>query len=172
MTQVVKSNDASLSDLTVDGTTVTGFASDKLTYDVELAAGTTTVPTVDAVTTDAAASFVVNPAPSLPGTTTVDVTAEDGTVAQYVINFSVAEGIDPSSQMNIRIYPNPVREVLKIENTENSIVSIYELNGRLLRTIHDPGNVITIDVSDLGAGVYLIKVQMSKGVSISKFIKQ
>lgn len=89
--KVVKGTDATLSNLTVDGTTVEGFAAETLTYNVELAAGTKEVPTVVATVNDTGANAVVTPAASLPGATTVLVTAEDGTTTKiYTINFKVA----------------------------------------------------------------------------------
>jgi len=71
-------DDATLSDLTVNGTTITGFSSSTYTYDVELPSGTTDVPTVGATLNDANASMVVTPAADVTGTATVVVTAEDG----------------------------------------------------------------------------------------------
>jgi parallel beta-helix repeat protein len=87
----VKSTDATLSDLKVDGITVTGFAAETMSYNVILPAGTTTLPLITATTKAAAANAVVNPASSTSGTATVVVTAEDGTTKKiYTINFTVA----------------------------------------------------------------------------------
>lgn len=87
---VAASVDATLSDLTVNGTTVTDFLAMSFTYDVELPVGTTVVPTVVGTPTQGTASAVVTNAASLPGTTTVLVTAEDGTTTQtYTLNFTV-----------------------------------------------------------------------------------
>ena len=88
-TFVAKSSDTSLSDLKVDGTTITGFASGTTAYSVILANGITTVPTVTATCTDSNASAIVTAATSLPGSTTVTVTAENGSTQIYTINFSV-----------------------------------------------------------------------------------
>lgn len=90
--QPTLNTDARLSDLQVGGTTVTGFTADTLNYDVVLPAGTTTVPTVTATVYDTGkATVVVTPAASLPGTTTVLVTAQDGTTTRtYTVNFKVA----------------------------------------------------------------------------------
>lgn len=80
---------ATLSDLTVNGTTVAGFASSVYNYNVLLPIGTTVVPTVIATTSQAGATAVVTNAPSLPGTTSVFVTAQNGTDTQmYTINFT------------------------------------------------------------------------------------
>ena len=82
---------ATLSDLTVNGVTVAGFGSSTLNYNVLLPIGTTAVPTVVATTSQAApASAVVSDATSLPGTTSVLVTAQNGTdMNTYTINFTV-----------------------------------------------------------------------------------
>jgi VCBS repeat-containing protein len=53
---VAANNDATLSDLTVDVTTIAGFDPATLDYSKELPYGTTTVPTVGATTTDPNAS--------------------------------------------------------------------------------------------------------------------
>ena len=88
------SSDATLKSLKYNGTSVPNFDPNTTTYDVELPAGTTTVPTVTAEKNDTKASDpVINPAISLPGATTVTVTAEDGTTKKtYTINFTVADG--------------------------------------------------------------------------------
>lgn len=82
--------DATLSDLMVDGVTVSGFAPDVLSYSVELPFGSVEVPQVTAVTTQAGASFVVNDALGLPGTTGVVVTSEDeSNTLTYTIEFTI-----------------------------------------------------------------------------------
>ncbi|RKX42007.1 MAG: hypothetical protein DRP64_10480, partial [Verrucomicrobia bacterium] len=84
------SSDATLSDLLVDGTTVSDFASDKEVYDIELDEATVPIPTVTATSADPNALVTITDAASLPGSTTVLVTAEDGvTTKAYTINFLV-----------------------------------------------------------------------------------
>ena len=91
-TAPIISSDATLSALTYNGISVPNFSANTLSYEVELPAGTTTVPTVVATKNDSKASDpVINPASSLPGATTVTVTAEDGTTTKtYTITFTVA----------------------------------------------------------------------------------
>src|SRR5690606_13437749 len=113
---LVYSSDASLSDLKVSGTTVTGFAAGTLTYNVSLAAGTTTVPTVTATATEANATVEVTPATSLTGdaaarTTTVKVTSHDQSVIKnYTVVFSVATVVEENLSDRIRIYPVPAHD--------------------------------------------------------------
>jgi hypothetical protein len=91
------SSDATLSDLTTGGTTVTGFVSGTYVYNVILPSGTTVVPTVTAVTTDANATRVITAATSLPGSTIIVVTAQNLTTQlTYTINYTVAAANDAS----------------------------------------------------------------------------
>ena len=83
-------DDTTLADLTIDGSTVTGFTPSGTTYAVELAPGTTVVPTVAATLYNTNGSSVITAATSLPGTTTIVITAEDGATQRTVsINFTV-----------------------------------------------------------------------------------
>jgi hypothetical protein len=85
-------DDTSLSDLTIDGVTIDGFTSTGSTYDVLLAEGTTVVPTVVATTASTNATSAVTDATNIPGTTSILVTAEDGTTTNTVtINFSALQ---------------------------------------------------------------------------------
>lgn len=93
--------DASLSDLTLDGTTIAGFSPSNTTYDVELPNGTTVPPTVAGVATQAgngASNVDVTQAIGVPGTATLDVTAPDGTTTRlYTVNFTEAAALPPAA---------------------------------------------------------------------------
>jgi hypothetical protein len=83
-----EAEDAALSDLEIDGTTVTSFAPATLIYDVVLPAGATAVPAVTATVYDTVYDTdLITQAPGLPGLATVLVTARDGTIRTYTINF-------------------------------------------------------------------------------------
>ncbi len=89
------SKDATLSDLQVNGVTIDGFDSETFAYSIELEESVTTVPTVTATTTDGNASVVIEDAISLPGSSKVIVTAEDGTTERnYSIEFTYPEGTE------------------------------------------------------------------------------
>lgn len=82
---------ATLSDLTVSGTTIAGFSSSILNYNLELPIGTLVVPIVGATTSQISPALAeVTDATSLPGTTTVLVTAQNGVDTKtYTVNFTV-----------------------------------------------------------------------------------
>lgn len=85
---IKKSNDASLKSITVNGTVVNGFNPDSLNYHIEVDAANSTIPVVIAEATNANASVQITNTSSLPGSTTIIVTAEDGSTKRtYSLNF-------------------------------------------------------------------------------------
>lgn len=85
-----KSNDATLSSISVNGTPLPGFQRTTYSYTYELPAGTTDVPNVTATPNKPNTMHIITDASSLPGTTTITVIAEDGTQQVYTIIFKVA----------------------------------------------------------------------------------
>ncbi|THF76580.1 carbohydrate binding domain-containing protein [Cohnella fermenti] len=88
--------DASLSSLGVGGTEVPGFDPATLEYSVVLPYGTEVGAATNVVASahDPGASVQVQQIDSLPGTASVEVTAEDGLATeQYLIHFTVLSGI-------------------------------------------------------------------------------
>jgi hypothetical protein len=71
------SNVATLSDIKVDGISVSGFSSGIYSYNDTVPAGQTSVAVLG-ITTDWASTQTMNLAPSVPGITTILVTAENG----------------------------------------------------------------------------------------------
>ncbi len=92
--------DATLSDLKVDGTTVSGFSPSLLNYSVVLPEGTTTVPVVTATTSDNDANAVITTATEIPGTTSIEVTSANTEVQLiYTVVFS-HETVDVAGPRN------------------------------------------------------------------------
>jgi hypothetical protein len=104
----------------------------------------------------------------------VVVTAEDGvTVRTYTVKvYRGSVGIDEPEEADfITLYPNPTQDVLNIVSSlPIEQVFIYDVSGRLVRRILNPDR--PIPVSDLATGVYMVKIQTSKGIEVKRVIKQ
>jgi len=74
-------------------------------------------------------------------------------------------------------YPNPAKDIVSISFAENSTcqeVNIYSLDGRLVETCHGASLQQTIiNVENLNAGVYILKLRMADGsVFAERIVKE
>lgn len=177
----VPSDDATLSALTVGGTAVSGFSPAQLTYFVTLDAGTTDTPVVTATATDGDLATVdIADAADVNGdetarTTTITVTAEDEeTVKTYTIVFTVEVGVESSMFSKVRVYPVPSASKLYIENvSEVQSLTVFDITGAAMMSIDNSGQeMLTIDVSDLNSGLYMIRMISEKASGVVRFIKE
>ena len=73
------------------------------------------------------------------------------------------------------IYPNPVDNVLTIQNStsyEIESVLIYNTNGAVLKQLTNTESVTAISVNDLASGLYLVQIKTGVGIQTLKFIKR
>lgn len=80
-----------------------------------------------------------------------------------------AEGLEPVEEDEYSVYPNPSSGIIYVEassgfeNVEQ--ISVYDINGKLVRRIDlpsKPDNVYGIDLGEHPAGLYLIKISGEK----------
>ena len=77
--------------------------------------------------------------------------------------------IDVNNKFNI--YPNPVDSELFIETSNSSnIISIYSLEGVLIKQVVAFSNITKIDVNNLFSGIYIVEVFNDKGKKYQKII--
>ena len=73
----------------------------------------------------------------------------------------------------ISFKPNPVKDVLSIDSPEEvKSLSIYKVDGTLLKTFSVEGIKVDVNVSDLTKGLYIIRLQRNDGYGVHKFIKE
>jgi hypothetical protein len=82
-------------------------------------------------------------------------------------------GIDNPTISPLVFFPNPVSNELNISNIhDKTIISIYDLTGKLLLSRKSGFDLETIDVRFLNNGIYLIRVNGKNTLSTLKMIKQ
>jgi len=93
------------------------------------------------------------------------------------IDCNTSELVSITASDGIQIYPNPVKDELRIKNGEWRIenVEILDLSGRavetrLIASLHKDN--ATINVSSLPQGIYFVKITTDKGMVTRKFIKE
>lgn len=85
------------------------------------------------------------------------------------ITLNSPEFLDTRLQQ-LKIYPNPVKDILTIQNTEKSTVKIYSITGSLLKTITTK-TAVDIDISSFKNGIYIIEVSGVRRSKRSKILK-
>lgn len=78
------------------------------------------------------------------------------------------------NKLNINLSPNPASQILNISSNINKIDQlnyfIYDLSGQEISKVTISNNQTKIDISELNAGIYFIKIQLDNQYEIQKFI--
>ena len=83
----------------------------------------------------------------------------------------VTEGVNENST-SVSLYPNPAREQVSFMLESDAQVSVYDMTGRMVRTMNMAAGQAQLNVSDLENGVYFVNVRYTNGATaISKFVK-
>lgn len=99
----------------------------------------------------------------------------------FYINFDNQEtllGVNSNDldSTSFNIYPNPTKDIVTISNTDNlalSGVEVLDINGRTVKTVKLSNVSETqINLSDLSAGVYMMKVSSDNGTVTKKIVKE
>ncbi len=102
-----------------------------------------------------------------------------GTSGTYLLDISVTRnplGIDDPSFNTIRIYPNPVKDFLKLDLTtfnENfNQIQVMNMEGKQLLNIShvSGGQAYTIPVDNLADGIYFLQMRTATGLYSRKFV--
>jgi hypothetical protein len=91
----------------------------------------------------------------------------------YDYSYGTPARISDVSTLQIKTYPNPSADIMYIEGIEGeAVVTIYDLNAKLLLVKRVGGAESQIHIQSLTPGMYVVKIQNSKGMYVSKFIKE
>ncbi len=121
---------------------------------------------------------------SSSGTNEYKITANDVGTVYYVCSPHASMGMKGSITVNtvtalkdakvgdkeFSIYPNPTSGVIKFNLNKSADISIYNMLGVFIRTLELENN--NADISDLTAGVYLIKARFAGGEVVQRIIKR
>lgn len=92
------------------------------------------------------------------------------TTNEFVTHIQTLNTQEVNSAIKINIYPNPVKHYLNIQTNDKIMsIEIFDLNGRILQNIIS--SETKINVSNLKKGIYIIKINTSKGSTTQKIIK-
>lgn len=87
----------------------------------------------------------------------------------------ICESIDELNGvgLGLTVYPNPGNGVYDLRRANGIIetVSVSDISGRIVRSYSPASNSTTIDIQDLGSGVYFLQVQSEEKTAVVKIVK-
>ena len=116
---------------------------------------------------------------------TVDVTITDyaGNVYNCTATVTIEDpnnfcglSVDEFDAAQVVMYPNPAGDELQIQWNANEpleAITIFDITGKqVLNVTLNQQTGLSVDVSELAAGLYLVKFQSSAGTAVQRLIKQ
>jgi len=98
--------------------------------------------------------------------------ASDEVIVVYTPTMSAKDKMDTQ----IKIYPNPVSDFLSIEmstiDMKNTSLTVFDINGRKLKQQNITSTHTQLELRNLPAGVYMLRIQQKEGEKMLKFVKE
>lgn len=87
---------------------------------------------------------------------------------------TIVVGVNPALAASINVYPNPSNGVFNVEipNVDNAEISIVTLTGMQVYNTTASQSLTKIDLSDLAAGMYMVRVKTAEGLAVKKITKE
>src|SRR5690606_25220556 len=110
--------------------------------------------------------------PLVDGTTYyVSQTMEGCESELLAITVHLRLGINDAAQDLIKVYPNPVNDVLNIVSGKSiDKIEVFDITGRKIEEVRNISS--TVDFGKYSAGTYVLKISVGEGVRTVKIIKR
>lgn len=82
-------------------------------------------------------------------------------------------GLDESAFINFTVHPNPSNGLISLSfmnNQESCSILILDLHGKVLKTFNETGNNISLDLTDLAHGSYLLQVKTNDHIALRRIM--
>jgi len=146
-------SDATIEDINVNGSNIVWYPTPG-----DAAAGTNAIPAGTQLV-DGAVYYAV----SVVGTCRSAALAVTVTVVLDNASFDIK---------SLKYYPNPVVDRFTVSYTKSiTAIQVYDINGRLVKNLQTNGNEVNVDMSDVAASVYIVKVFADDTMGEFKVVK-
>ena len=107
------------------------------------------------------------------GETVITATTVDGGyTAECRITVVGGTDVEMTAADAVTVYPNPVRDVLNVETGGAAIVRMEMTDAAGHAVMSIEGDEHTVDVSALPEGLYLLRIETERGVTVRKIVKR
>lgn len=116
---------------------------------------------------------IVEPTDAVWNATDHFVTTTADTTTAYIgtIVIEPTVGIATAENAEFRVYPNPASSNVNISSDENiSKVEVYNANGATVMTRNANSTNVTLNVEELGDGIYAVRVYTANGTGVRRMV--
>jgi hypothetical protein len=168
---LIRSHDAILSSILVNGEEIEGFSKDILKYDLSYEENS--VPTLEVIPSSDLATYTIDTISSELSTTfSIHVLAQDDfSERTYEVSFTQTSSVeDLTLKGSVNIYPNPSNGtfVIQLQGEKLAKINIFDSKGRMLH--HMQINELAHFRHKLNSGLYIVEVNFRTGKRIFKKI--
>lgn len=83
----------------------------------------------------------------------------------------LVSGVNQNEVQEIEIYPNPANDRVNIRaNSEISLVKVYNHVGQLVYETAARSNIVNLNTSEFGSGMYIFKIETENGMTVESVI--
>jgi hypothetical protein len=129
---------------------------------------TTVKPTWLTLTDNGNGTASLSGTPTQVGNYDVTIQVSDGIESStqvFSINV-IATGINEFSIQDIKVYPNPARDIVFINFAGNNIkVTLFDITGKQVKSYN---NTTSIDVTSIPSGLYLMRIESNFGLVVKR----
>ena len=82
-------------------------------------------------------------------------------------------GVGTNELFNVSVFPNPASNTVKLRADETiTRAEVYNILGKKVRSFNVNATSTSFNISDLNAGIYLLKYEINNKVGTTRFVKQ
>jgi hypothetical protein len=112
-----------------------------------------------------------------PGAGTVSVTETsadncEGTSETFQVTIDDCTGLDEGTENQVKIFPNPARDKVSVTGLDNATIRIINQTGIEVLTFSGLNGTQALEIAGLSKGIYLLKVENSRGLFVFQLIKR
>jgi pectinesterase len=171
-----KFNSAFLTDIKIEGNSISDFNSSKIYFTVNIPSGS--IPQIEAVTESAKASTVIEYPDEVAGTAKIIVTAGNGFKKTYYLNISISSNINQHATEHVKVQSNIVRNsVVLITTNLNYDVdfTLFDIAGKTVIeksfSRNKMPNELSVNTGHIEKGNYIYLIKYNNRSLSGKLIK-
>ena len=90
------------------------------------------------------------------------------------VSAAFCTSVEDTEKLVIKAYPNPTTDLITVQFEHSlSSISLYNTTGEKIQITEDPRAPVTLDLSELPSGIYLIEaLDLNQNSHLERIVKQ